>query len=396
VIGSSNSPTLYDSTVDEPLTTWHASQNGPKTHALIIGVGDYLHLPGGQGRQVEDFVDFQQLTSAPISARDFAQWMLDEFHNSSAPLGSVELLLSPPDPFVLSNGVVRHPCRATMEEIRLAFARWKDRCDTSEKNIAVFYFCGHGLQRESLALLAEDFGAHPYAPFQNAIDLNRTWQGMGRCKAGAQYYFIDSCRETKWSLGRNLVDPAAPLIEAHFAVKHYRDAPIFMATTPGKSAYGMTGQRTVFTGALFESLRRGAAKIGGNWVITSHRLAEALASELKAVSQTLGDIQHSCLEGTMSGSVFHELKEAPEVKVALCCQPESATAKAHLEMCDARAPQLPKYRRPKPEPHPWELKATAGVYVARARFVNSHLSAGELDLWVMPPGPVDGKVPVGP
>jgi hypothetical protein len=67
-----------------------------QTHVLVIGVGHYRHLPGGDGPIVPADREYGlgQLTSLPISARAFAKWMLTNYENPVAPIGSVDLLLS--------------------------------------------------------------------------------------------------------------------------------------------------------------------------------------------------------------------------------------------------------------------------------------------------------------
>lgn len=394
-MSAAQTQTVYDSEIDGQLTPRHApAEKGPKTHALVIGVGYYHHLPGGTGTTLKEFFDFQQLTSPPISALKFAHWLLERFDSRAAPLGSLELLLSPPSDFILPGGKIRQPREATMGLIRAAFDRWYERCDSSPENVAIFYFCGHGLMRENLALLAEDFGARPLTPFQTAVDLNATWLGMARCKAQTQCYFVDSCRQADWSMGKNLDDPALTLIDPQFGIKSNRDAPRFMATGPAKSAYGMTGDLTTFTRVLLESVERGARRKNGRWVVTSYRLSEALSDAMRALTQQTGQEQYGYLEGSSKGNVLYELSSAPEVDVSLCCRPEAATGHALLEMCAAVAPHEPKYSRGKPQSAPWALRAAAGVYLARAKFAKAGFNDGQVDVWVDPPGPIEERVPV--
>jgi hypothetical protein len=67
----------------------------PRTHALVIGVGTYHHLPGGDGEPLKKDFGLTQLRSPPISAREITSWLLNCLNNPAAPLGSVDLLLSP-------------------------------------------------------------------------------------------------------------------------------------------------------------------------------------------------------------------------------------------------------------------------------------------------------------
>ena len=67
---------------------------GPATHALVIGCGRYFHLPEGGGKPAANNWGLQQLGTAPVSARHFVDWLLHRFHNSKAPLASIEHLIS--------------------------------------------------------------------------------------------------------------------------------------------------------------------------------------------------------------------------------------------------------------------------------------------------------------
>src|SRR5262249_32590911 len=126
------------------LVAGHAQhQGGPKTHAFIVGVGRYRHLLGG-GDERPGIPALAQLTSPPISARGLADCLIGALNNPTAPLGSVELLLSegagkpkylPPTPGATPITIER----ATSERIRGAFDRWYARCDAHKDNVALFY-----------------------------------------------------------------------------------------------------------------------------------------------------------------------------------------------------------------------------------------------------------------
>ena len=77
--------------------------------------------------------------------------------------------------------------RATLDNIKVAFNRWYARCHAHAGNVAIFYFSGHGLEKEFQLLLAEDF-ADPTTNnlWERAINFNQSWYGMGECKAVTQ------------------------------------------------------------------------------------------------------------------------------------------------------------------------------------------------------------------
>ena len=62
----------------QPFLVHDAAVAGPATHALVIGVGDYPHLNGGTKKRTDQHDGMEQLTSPPISARQFASWLLSD------------------------------------------------------------------------------------------------------------------------------------------------------------------------------------------------------------------------------------------------------------------------------------------------------------------------------
>jgi hypothetical protein len=91
--------------------------------------------------------------------------------NQQAPLGSIELLLSPATiNYELPDGGFKQVDAATTPNIQAAFNNWYARANKSEKNVAVFYFCGHGLESDVTLLLLEDFGSNPNNLWDHARD----------------------------------------------------------------------------------------------------------------------------------------------------------------------------------------------------------------------------------
>ncbi|HKJ55999.1 MAG TPA: caspase family protein, partial [Nitriliruptoraceae bacterium] len=143
--------------------------NGARVHALVIGVGAYRHLNGGEGPLAAQPFGLGQLTSPPVSAAAFVDWIETTMRHPEAELGSVELLLSPGSA-MLDQGAVEVEV-PTMENTRAAFDRWLARCDSNKDNVAVLYFSGHGIERESHMALLADFGVSATRPLENAVDV---------------------------------------------------------------------------------------------------------------------------------------------------------------------------------------------------------------------------------
>lgn len=339
-------------------------------------------------------MDLDQVDSPPLSAKAFASWVLEEFNNPMAPLGTVELLLSPESEVALSEKMSKTVRPATMTEIREAFDRWYNRCDTDPQNIALFYFCGHGVSHKHTILLPQDYGARNNAPFDNAFDLHGSWEGMGRCKAELQCAFIDACRQSAWSLQKYSEEPARPLIDPIKGTKSNRDAPRYMATGPADSAYGKTGEVTDFTKALLHCLKRGALKQRGEWLITTFRLGEALSLAMQEKMNPDRPQLSSMEDQIVMGRTIHRMSQPPEIPVSLGCAPEEATRYAHLALASPDEPTKLHYQREIPAAGPWQLVAQAGHYTALANFPNKQYQTGKCPVWVDPPGPTVETVPV--
>ena len=156
---------------------------GPRTHAFVVGVGHYPHCAelASTTRAGRLAQEIGPLTTAPASALAVAQWLLDNMREDPvAPLGSLEVLISAQQPAVVDAIEVE---AARFDNTREAFWRWKARCDTNERNVALFYFCGHGWERSDQVLLLEDLGVRPHAFFENAVNFRRTYLGMRNCRA---------------------------------------------------------------------------------------------------------------------------------------------------------------------------------------------------------------------
>jgi len=173
----------------------------PRTHALLIGVGKYPHLDGGEA-PVVDSDGMRQLSSPPVSARALATWLLTEYNDPQRPLGSLALLLREEQPTPFVNPRTRNPhdidvaTIAPIGNIVTAVTEWYDRADSHVDNRLVFSFCGHGVsQGDDMALLAADIFADQHNPLNGALDFAGLMKGLKqRCKAGQRVFFVDACR----------------------------------------------------------------------------------------------------------------------------------------------------------------------------------------------------------
>jgi hypothetical protein len=346
-----------------------------ETHTLAIGVGAYPHLDSGGGRRSRRAGALKQLRSPGPSAKAFGQWMETEHRLARAPLGTIEVLASIPD-------FAADPHPPTMEHIMTAVKEWKQRADTSPENVAVLFFCGHGVSvGVHNGLLAADFGDDDDALLQKAIDIDGLHEAMDACRARHQVFFIDTCRNTPtWldelavenGIGSSILD--RPRRQGR---RGMRDAPRFSSALPGERAYGRE-ELSVFTEALIETLRgAGAMRPNGQWIVSTDTVVFALRQLLALYEEADGAgnpelaaaRQQRATVDRYSGFVFHELSQEPKVVLSIGCEPPHANAVADLAL---RTPPGGWQGRGARTADKWRVRCDPGIYDVRAEF-----SAGE-------------------
>jgi hypothetical protein len=352
----------------------------PQTHVLVIGVNSYKHLRGGSGQLCKEYnMNLKQLTSPCVSARAFAIWALKDFENELAPLGSVELLLSEgaPTQFALyEENEPKEVESATLHNIRTAFQSWFQRCDSNEENVAIFYFCGHGvmIQGDSV-LLVEDFGADKLEPFSTAINIDRLYRGMAQSKAKVQCYFIDACSNVPHE-GLKLEDSGAQsFITPKLTYPHRSTSLYLKASAPGDSAYAdSAGKVSRFTSALIEGLKgSGFRRENGKWVVFTTSLMEAVSQSLEHMNSFLGEPLQIFSAPYIVGRAGLLIQERPPtVCISLRLEPRKALSCAQMKLKYARNTGLELWF---PQPggektkYTWEVNVEVGArYELSAEF----------------------------
>lgn len=360
----------------------------PGTHGFIIGVGGYRHLQGGTMPKDID-LGLGQLKSPLVSARAIADWLLDEHRNPDAPVRSLELLLSP-------SGVYKNPrngrdiqiTSATMANVKAAFTRWMRRCGKNTKNVAIFYFCGHGVKKARSSLLLEDFGADPYKLFENAIDFEGTHDGMmSQCPAKVQCFIADACRQVSYeSLKRNTNGTA--LIETDETTCYAADGPRYYATAPIDLAYGEADGPTRFTQALLRSLRGlGSTAQRGSWVVLTGGLQAGILAAMQQLQRdSTNEAQRPMVGGQQSGeTLLTVLKRPPEVPLTVSFDPPEAARQAQLCISSVTNPQN-RWERSL-QPGSWELEIPCDDYDGSATFPRRQYPDGSCRIRPVPPAP---------
>lgn len=332
--------------------------HGPATHALVIGVAHYRHLRGGSGPVMARNLGLQQLQAPRPSVREMVAFLADEYRNRAAPLATVDLLVSPTTP-----GAEGGP---TMAAVKIAIQDWYGRCNSDPGNVAIFYFCGHGLERDSQYLLMEDFGAFEGSLMGNALNMTRFHRGMAQCAAGTQLFFVDACREVSRELRALVVSGGESVLEPRLDGNLARDAPILYATAQGRKAFARTGASTQYVQALLQSLRgAGASKSPDDqdrWQVRYHRLASVVGQLLRSTADGRST-QEVRTGGEAGDALVHELDGPPEVSVTVRCDPDTCARLAGLRLESLRDGH--RYLRD-PADGPWQLRAVADAYSLNA------------------------------
>jgi hypothetical protein len=304
-------------------TIYHDAAVEPGTHALVIGVGKYTHLAGGEA-PVANPDGMGQLTSPPISARAVAQWLRAEFHDDAKPLASLSLLLSElePEPFE-----AKDVTEATIDNIESAVREWRHLANGHHDNRAIFYFCGHGVsQGKDMALLASDVFADELNPLNGALDFSSLMAGMARCCATQQVFFVDACRASSDTLIEQSGDEYAGRVPLgagrrplewprRFAIPYY-------ATLAGSPSHARPNRRSLFTEALLRAFKgAGSDDPEGDWRVSTSQLHTAIDHFMKqqVFAGTVAGVQAPTV-GELPVFDLHYLSDPPVVPVYVGCQ----------------------------------------------------------------------------
>jgi hypothetical protein len=377
-------------------------QQGPATHAIVIGVGDYPHLKGGKGPLFSGHENMGQLDSAPRSARDFAEWLIGEngYHDPARPLASLRLLLSEKKG-ILGRGTKFKNSRtgkniavpeATLEEVGAAVLEWAGDLNKNEDDLGIFFFSGHGIMvGVEQILLLSDFGNPGLNTRGAAIRFNPFRNGMNKVAARQQCYFLDACRaytdafaDAQGARGENFIDPDPSIRFSRFAAQ-----PVFNATVEGASAYGRDGEPSLFAQALLQALKGGGTDNRHppyDWRIEVGHLNEAIEFLVRRTAEREGLGLAQIPSGQELVPVgLGKIQGAPLVPVALSCAPENATGLGRFLVSDKAA-----WKKGEPDP-----LVPYGMQKFEVSFGDASYQASSFAIEVRPPYKIV-EVPVAP
>jgi hypothetical protein len=324
--------------VPEPwLTRVVPTGDGPRTHALVIGVSAYDHLTNAEAAPdlpSEQTFGLGQLRSAAASAWSFARWLQESYHLSAAPLASIRLLLSPsPEeeaqyPELAERGA--NAPRPTRTNVADALSDWKTDCSQRPDDVAILYAAGHGVvlsKDEGAYVLLQDFGAPDRPRIENSLDVPSVRRGLaGPNVARRQFYFVDACA-VRPDLARQMqaLRPGVGLDEPAEAPPLLTSA-IYSSAAPGTLALGAPGKGTLFSQALAECLGGMATSLDddGRWVVKDTSLVGPLRERVMELAAEYDAEQTPTSGGTLGGVILHELPAPPDVEVSLSVAPDDA------------------------------------------------------------------------
>lgn len=379
--------------LDRALVHLDPAVTGPGTHALIIGVGYYHHLPEGGGKPLTVETSMEQLGCPPHSARAVADWFINSFHNPKKPLASVALVISEPHP-----SIYRHPVTGagyevptgTAEEVKQAVRSWIRRANSSTESLTVFYFCGHGLA-EGLAetLLLRDYGADSLGPFDGAMDLSGFKAAMETMKPSWQVFFIDACRVGSLNLGASKGTVGVQMLQPDPLMRGLPAPPaqsVHYATFDGMSAYGADEKPSIYAESLLLGLSRaGRQDDTGDWWVGTFELQTLVEMHTERLAR-MGNVVQRPEVQRASNFAITRLVGAPDVPVYVFCDPLAAIQLASLT-CHSDGQLVCQHHGPSaPDVFEWETFLKIGCYEFVADFGGNggykNMSQGR---FIMPP-----------
>jgi tetratricopeptide (TPR) repeat protein len=264
-IASSTPATNTQATARTPTDAGKKDESTPKTNNTDVAKNNTPPVTNPVSQPV------QQTTKAAVAttqASTLAEYFKDEkryalvIGNSNYPK-AIGLLKNPVNDATdlakelqNSNFEVQLLTNATYGQIRLAMLRFKEKVDAGErdKTVSLFYYAGHGLQRDDENWLVpvdamiefEDDIQRYCFPVQRMVLAN-----MERSNARMNIVILDACRNNPFpALNRSLGEQG--LTEMRKA----RGSFIAYATAPGSVASDGTGRNGLYTQELLKAMRK--------------------------------------------------------------------------------------------------------------------------------------------
>ncbi|MDY0917613.1 caspase family protein [Pseudomonas viridiflava] len=359
------------------------ASEGPGTHVLILGVGDYPYLKDGSAQGRAAHRNMGQLSSPPVSALEMLRWVDSSLSNPQAPLKSIEVLVSAVNApsFTDRFGLSQRIDSADWDNYEAAVTAWKERADSHPENVAIFYFCGHGMgDGINTYLLTGDAGRSSKL-LRHGIHVSELRLAMGSCTATKQIYLIDACRNVDLAC---VLDPhdssETGLPEVNPLLVFRGENPVLYSARQGEQAFGAPGQVSVFTKALLNGLNRCAVfrPRGREWVVSPQQLQRAIAALMEDFSGS-----PPCPADGISGQGFqlHVLNQPPEVILHVHLDNQNANESAVISYTSEGNTVIRQDSE-----HPWRTFVPSGACLIEASFNPAgRFTAQSMEFHMVPP-----------
>jgi Caspase domain len=343
-------------------------------HALIIGVSDYTHLPGDDDPAEADKFRMKKLKTPALGAFRFLEWLkkTDAEERLIKPLASYDTILAPsPQERALPDWAADTDDAKT-ENVISRIRAWRARVAANRDNVALFYFTGHGIQRnkDDAVLLLQDFAKSDEAVLESAISFDEIFKGMAPSDRFpdmqmTQIYFVDACRNLPEQIKNFERLKTRPVFDIELGTTDNRKAaPVFFAAVNDSKAFAQVGKGSYFNQALMVALGRGAegARLVGEkkrWPISIFTLQTAIKIEFSKFKTD----QNFELTGRVDDCEFCYLDQAPQVELKIQVQPEDRRIASRIKL--NRIGRDPEFTWEQPErapDHPYEIVVPAGIH----------------------------------
>lgn len=306
---------------------FQADPTATATHVLLIGCGAYPHMAKA------GYVGVKPLGSPPLSVSRVADWFLgglagrpasQAFSNADAPVGSVEMLISPQQTYTVPGGQPLQIEEPTFEGLQAAYENWLARLGDNPASRGVLYYCGHGISDgESQYLVADDFGVAPNRKWRYVFNVVKTIEAAQRSTRAVLLYFIDACMEFDQSVVNAISAPMALIDGQADAPLKTKDYAVIRSTTMNRLAYAPQNGLSRFTDAFVTALSGfcGKQRAGTQlFEVTPSALKEAMDVFLDRSTQP-GMEQTISHAGSGANVPIHVLDEVPKVLAQVAVNP---------------------------------------------------------------------------
>ncbi len=355
------------------MSLWYTSPeyetDAPCTHVLIFGTSAYSGLPDRTASSNPDLLGLTSVTTPAISAYRFARWIKDEYQNKQAPLGSIRLLLAPSASEIQNEPALDQLGQPlpTKDNIEQALVAWREDCCKHRDGCAILYGAGHGVRisSDSGIVLLEDFGKVGTNVLSGAVDIGNIHQAMALNRAAKnQFYFVDACAIEPTFFKDYITAKAGVSLDVKRG-ESVEGSPIFFSAAPETLALGEPGKGTLFIQALIQCLECDAAVADDandpkTWLVYTQELFKKLRQRVDEIAGSYGENQSVVLGGLSADSLFHQLRNPPQVQLSVSVVPENADRYAHYKL--THLPTSTIVDEQKPFQTPRTTHVTPGVY----------------------------------